>query len=211
MLLNEVIYIIYSLGFVLENKSSFNKSEAISDIMTIFSRFVEEKAASDKLDKNETVKFKTEMITSLAAELGSMKKAELWEYLNKKRIMYQSFEEIVNIILTDKTKLDLLINNEQELFAFLDNFPNLYYESVSDANELLGSFHINYHLKFLFEKGGYLLGCYDGIVTSVEYKDFDGSTPYLKYYEFGLEDVKQKKILKPNYVIFSPHKYDYDI
>lgn len=211
MLLDDVIYIIFSKGYMIESKSYFRKHQTISELLSIFSQIIDERILRDEMSDDEAFTFKEEMLSEMTIILSSHKKDELYGYLERKSIIFNWFKIIKNIILTDESDLDILVENEEDLYAFLKNFPDMYYETLSDANELLGSFNINYNLKFLFEEDGYLMGVYDGIVTTVEIDQFDGSTPYLKYYEFGVEDKETHTVLNPRYVFFSPDKHSMEI
>lgn len=210
-LLNDLIYIIFAKGLLLKPKSKFIKTETVNQIVDIFKEMIDEKIAYDQLDDDKAYHYKLEMIEKIEKEVNKMNKAQLWEFLSFKYAMFQIFEIAKNNILNDDSGRELLVENEQYLFEFLDHFPDIYYETVVDANEALGSFHLDYITKVLYEKEGYLLGVYDGIATADGLNKFDGSSPYLKYFEISIQDVNTKQQLKPNYVIFGVDKFNLEI
>ena len=143
--------------------------------------------------------FKEKSLNEMNDILKKASRLDLWTFLYQKQTMFNLLEEIRKFIISDESDLDIVFDRDEYLTDFLNNFPDLYYESINEANELLSNFNINYEFGVLYQKDEYVLGLYDGIVTTVPFEDFDGSTPYLKYYEIVVGT--REKTLIPRYVL----------
>lgn len=198
-ILNDVVYLLLAKGLEVNSYSSFVKKNTVEEILKIFDDVIDWRIANEKMETEEAFEFKTHSLKLMNEVLTKTNKENLWNFISKKQQMFYLLEEIRWFILNDESGLDIYFDHDEYLTNFLDNFPDLYYETLDEANELLSNFNINYQLNMLYEKDGYVLGVYNGIVTTVPFEEFDGSTPYLKYYEvaIGYDD----ETIKPRYVL----------
>ncbi|NLL69370.1 MAG: hypothetical protein GX232_04090 [Acholeplasmataceae bacterium] len=198
-ILGKVVYFLFADGLSVKSYSSFVKKDAVKTINQLFDSLIDKKIKLDEMEIDFAFEFKEKSLNEMNDILKKASRLDLWTFLYQKQTMFNLLEEIRKFIISDESDLDIVFDRDEYLTDFLNNFPDLYYESLNEANELLSNFNINYEFGVLYQKDEYVLGLYDGIVTTVPFEDFDGSTPYLKYYEIVVGT--REKTLIPRYVL----------
>ena len=198
-ILGKVIYFLLADGLSVKSYSSFVKKDAVKTINQLFDSLIDKKIRFDEMEIDFAFEFKEKSLNEMNDILKKTSRLDLWTFLYQKQTMFNLLEEIRKFIISDESDLDIVFDRDEYLTDFLNNFPDLYYESLNEANELLSNFNINYEFSVLYQKDEYVLGLYNGIVTTVPFEDFDGSTPYLKYYEIVVGTKEQTLI--PRYVL----------
>lgn len=198
-ILGKVVYFLFADGLSVKSYSSFVKKDAVKTINQLFDSLIDKKIKLDEMEIDFAFEFKEKSLNEMNDILKKASRLDLWTFLYQKQTMFNLLEEIRKFIISDESDLDIVFDRDEYLTDFLNNFPDLYYESLNEANELLSNFNINYEFDVLYQKDEYVLGLYDGIVTTVPFEDFDGSTPYLKYYEIVVGT--REKTLIPRYVL----------
>lgn len=198
-ILGKVVYFLFADGLSVKSYSSFAKKDAVKTINQLFDSLIDKKIKLDEMEIDFAFEFKEKSLNEMNDILKKASRLDLWTFLYQKQTMFNLLEEIRKFIISDESDLDIVFDRDEYLTDFLNNFPDLYYESLNEANELLSNFNINYEFGVLYQKDEYVLGLYDGIVTTVPFEDFDGSTPYLKYYEIVVGT--REKTLIPRYVL----------
>ncbi len=198
-ILGKVVYFLFADGLSVKSYSSFVKKDAVKTINQLFDSLIDKKIKLDEMEIDFAFEFKEKSLNEMNDILKKASRLDLWTFLYQKQTMFNLLEEIRKFIISDESDLDIVFDRDEYLTDFLNNFPDLYYESINEANELLSNFNINYEFGVLYQKDEYVLGLYDGIVTTVPFEDFDGSTPYLKYYEIVVGT--REKTLIPRYVL----------
>src|SRR5690554_4858863 len=198
-ILGKVVYFLFADGLSVKSYSSFVKKDAVKTINQLFDSLIDKKIKLDEMEIDFAFEFKEKSLNEMNDILKKTSRLDLWTFLYQKQTMFNLLEEIRKFIISDESDLDIVFDRDEYLTDFLNNFPDLYYESLNEANELLSNFNINYEFGVLYQKDEYVLGLYDGIVTTVPFEDFDGSTPYLKYYEIVVGT--REKTLMPRYVL----------
>ena len=198
-ILGKVVYFLFADGLSVKSYSSFVKKDAVKTINQLFDSLIDKKIKLDEMEVDFAFEFKEKSLNKMNDILKKASRLDLWTFLYQKQTMFNLLEEIRKFIISDESDLDIVFDRDEYLTDFLNNFPDLYYESINEANELLSNFNINYEFGVLYQKDEYVLGLYDGIVTTVPFEDFDGSTPYLKYYEIVVGT--REKTLIPRYVL----------
>ena len=198
-ILGKVVYFLFADGLSVKSYSSFIKKDAVKTINQLFDSLIDKKIKLDEMEIDFAFEFKEKSLNEMNDILKKASRLDLWTFLYQKQTMFNLLEEIRKFIISDESDLDIVFDRDEYLTDFLNNFPDLYYESLNEANELLSNFNINYEFGVLYQKDEYVLGLYDGIVTTVPFEDFDGSTPYLKYYEIVVGT--REKTLIPRYVL----------
>lgn len=198
-ILGKVVYFLFADGLSVKSYSSFVKKDAVKTINQLFDSLIDKKIKLDEMEIDFAFEFKEKSLNEMNDILKKASRLDLWTFLYQKQTMFNLLEEIRKFIISDESDLDIVFDHDEYLTDFLNNFPDLYYESLNEANELLSNFNINYEFGVLYQKDEYVLGLYDGIVTTVPFEDFDGSTPYLKYYEIVVGT--REKTLIPRYVL----------
>ena len=198
-ILGKVVYFLFADGLSVKSYSSFVKKDAVKTINQLFDSLIDKKIKLEEMEIDFAFEFKEKSLNEMNDILKKASRLDLWTFLYQKQTMFNLLEEIRKFIISDESDLDIVFDRDEYLTDFLNNFPDLYYESLNEANELLSNFNINYEFGVLYQKDEYVLGLYDGIVTTVPFEDFDGSTPYLKYYEIVVGT--REKTLIPRYVL----------
>ena len=198
-ILGKVVYFLFADGLSVKSYSSFVKKDAVKTINQLFDSLIDKKIKLDEMEIDFAFEFKEKSLNEMNDILKKASRLDLWTFLYQKQTMFNLLEEIRKFIISDESDLDIVFDRDEYLTDFLNNFPDLYYESLNEANELLSNFNINYEFGVLYQKDEYVLGLYDGIVTTVPFVVFDGSTPYLKYYEIVVGT--REKTLIPRYVL----------